>query len=79
MTGSVSGWTNFWGNFSDALGPIFTALLVGLTSNGGTALLVMAIAGILGAVLWLFVHPERPLVAASTAAAGATSVPPASV
>lgn len=62
MTGSVSGWTNFWGNFSGALGPIFTALLVGLTANWGTALLVMAVAGLLGAALWLVIHPERPLI-----------------
>lgn len=60
-TASVSGWTNFWGNFSGALGPIFTAILVGLTANWGTALIVMAVAGLIGAVLWLFVHPERPL------------------
>lgn len=62
MTGSVSGWTNFWGNFSGALGPIFTALLVGLTANWGTALLVMAVAGLVGAALWLVIHPERPLI-----------------
>lgn len=61
MTGSVTGWTNFWGNFSGALGPIFTAILVSLTSSWGIALLVMGIAALIGAVLWLFVHPERPL------------------
>lgn len=61
-TGSVSGWTNFWGNFSGALGPIFTAILVGLTANWGTALLVMAVAGLVGAALWLVIHPERPLI-----------------
>ena len=65
FTASVAGWTNFWGNFAAALGPIFTALLVGLTTNWTTALLVMAIAGACGAVLWLFVHPERPLVPAA--------------
>ena len=61
FTGSVAGWTNFWGNFASALGPIFTALLVGLTTNWTSALLVMSVAGALGAILWLFVHPERPL------------------
>ena len=65
FTGSVAGWTNFWGNFAGALGPIFTALLVGLTTNWTTALLIMALAGACGAVLWLFVHPERALVPAS--------------
>ncbi|MGH7911856.1 MAG: MFS transporter [Candidatus Dormibacteraceae bacterium] len=71
MTGSVTGWTNFWGNFSGALGPIFTALLVGLTSNWGTALVVMAIAGLIGAVLWIFVHPERPLIPTAGEPSGA--------
>ncbi|MCL6453869.1 MAG: MFS transporter [Alicyclobacillus sp.] len=61
MTGSVTGWTNFWGNFSGALGPIFTALLVSLTSNWATSLTVMSIAALIGAGLWLLVHPERPL------------------
>lgn len=61
MTGSVTGWTNFWGNFASALGPIFTATLVSLTSNWAFSLLVMALAALIGAGLWLFVHPERPL------------------
>ncbi|MGI8415044.1 MAG: hypothetical protein ACR2P2_02325 [Nakamurella sp.] len=29
--------------------------------NWGLALVVMAVAGLLGTVGWLFVHPERPL------------------
>jgi ACS family glucarate transporter-like MFS transporter len=62
-TGSVAGWTNCWGNAASALGPVFTALLVGLTANWTTALLVIAAAGLCGAILWLFIHPERPLVA----------------
>lgn len=64
MTGSITGWTNFWGNFSGALGPIFTAILVSLTSNWATSLTVMAVAALIGAGLWLLVHPERPLEAA---------------
>ncbi|HXX38124.1 MAG TPA: MFS transporter [bacterium] len=71
LTGSVSGWTNFWGNFAAALGPTFTAILVGLTTRWTTALLVMALAGVFGAVLWLFVHPERPLTEAQDAGAAA--------
>jgi ACS family glucarate transporter-like MFS transporter len=51
MTGSVTGWTNFWGNFASALGPIFTAALVSLTSNWAFSLLVMAIAALAGAGL----------------------------
>lgn len=72
-TASVAGWTNFWGNFSGALGPIFTALLVGLTSRWTTALVVMALAGACGAVLWLFVHPEWPLVSADASAVPAAA------
>jgi MFS transporter, ACS family, glucarate transporter len=61
MTGSVTGWANFWGNFAGALGPIFTAILVSLTSNWATSLTIMALAALIGAGLWLLVHPERPL------------------
>jgi ACS family glucarate transporter-like MFS transporter len=60
-TGSITGWTNFWGNFSAALGPLFTAFLVSLTANWASALLVIALAGLVGAVLWFFIHPDRPL------------------
>jgi MFS transporter, ACS family, glucarate transporter len=61
MTGSLTGWTNFWGNLSGALGPIATAMLVSLTSSWGTALLIMGLAALTGAALWLVIHPERPL------------------
>jgi MFS transporter, ACS family, glucarate transporter len=61
MTGSVTGWTNFWGNFAGALGPVFTAILVSLTANWAESLLVMALAALIGAVLWLLVRPDRPL------------------
>ncbi len=61
LTGSVTGWTNFWGNFSGGLGPIFTALLVTLTKSWGAALLVMSLAALIGAVLWLLIRPDEPL------------------
>lgn len=69
MTGSVTGWTNFWGNLSGALGPIVTAFLVTLTSSWATALLVMALAAVIGAVLWLLVRPDKPLESAEEASA----------
>ena len=59
--GTVSGWTNLCGNLTGAAGPLFTGLLVGIGGNWALALIIMAAAGILGAVCWLFVHPERPL------------------
>lgn len=65
MTGSVTGWTNFWGNLSGALGPIMTALLVALTANWASALTVMAVAALAGAILWLMVRPDEPLTVAS--------------
>jgi ACS family glucarate transporter-like MFS transporter len=35
--------------------------MVKLTGNWGSALVVIALAAGLGTVLWLFVHPEKPL------------------
>lgn len=58
---TVTGFTNMCGNLTAAFGPIFTSLLVGIGGNWGLALVVMAVAGVLGTVCWLFVHPEHPL------------------
>jgi ACS family glucarate transporter-like MFS transporter len=60
-TGIVSGWTNFWGNAAGVVGPVLTAYLVQWTGSWAGALLGIAISGLAGAVLWLFVHPERPM------------------
>jgi MFS transporter, ACS family, glucarate transporter len=60
-TGVVSGWTNCLGNAGGTAGPIIMAWLVGLTGSWSSALLIIALAGVLGAVLWFFIHPERPL------------------
>jgi ACS family glucarate transporter-like MFS transporter len=62
-TGVVSGWTNFWGNMAGVVGPVLTAYLVEWTGSWSGALLGIALAGLAGAVLWVFVHPERPIVA----------------
>jgi ACS family glucarate transporter-like MFS transporter len=62
-TGVVSGWTNFWGNSAGVVGPVLTAYLVGWTGSWAGALLGIALSGVAGAVLWLFVHPERPVAA----------------
>jgi len=62
-TGLVSGWTNFWGNAAGVAGPMLTASLVGWTGSWSGAMIGIAIAGVAGAVLWLFVHPQRPLAA----------------
>jgi ACS family glucarate transporter-like MFS transporter len=60
-TGVVSGWTNFWGNAAGVVGPVLTAYLVQWTGSWAGALLGIAASGLAGAVLWLFVHPERPV------------------
>jgi MFS transporter, ACS family, glucarate transporter len=62
-TGVVSGWTNFWGNMAGVVGPVLTAYLVEWTGSWSGALLGIALAGLAGAVLWVFVHPERPIAA----------------
>jgi ACS family glucarate transporter-like MFS transporter len=64
----VSGWTNFWGNMAGVAGPVLTAYLVEWTGSWSGALLGIAMSGIAGAVLWLFVHPERPVAALAGAA-----------
>jgi ACS family glucarate transporter-like MFS transporter len=68
-TGVVTGWTNFLGNSSGFVGPVVIALLVKWTGGWSGALLGIALAGACGAVLWLFVHPERPLVLPDAVAA----------
>jgi len=65
-TGLVSGWTNFWGNAAGVAGPMLMAFLVSWTGSWAGALLGIALSAIAGAVLWLFVRPERPLAALAT-------------
>jgi len=60
-TGVMSGWTNLWGAASNVAGPVTVALIVKLTGNWSSALFVIAVAAGCGAVLWLFLHPEKPL------------------
>jgi ACS family glucarate transporter-like MFS transporter len=62
-TGVVSGWTNFWGNAAGVVGPVLTAYLVRWTGGWAGALLGIALSGFAGALLWLLVHPERPVAA----------------
>jgi MFS transporter, ACS family, glucarate transporter len=58
---TVTGWTNLCGNLMSAAGPLFTGILVGIGGNWVLALMILAVAGVLGAGCWFFVHPERPL------------------
>lgn len=71
---TVSGWTNFWGNLTSALGPLFTAGMVALGANWTLALIVLASSGVLGAVCWIFVRPDRPLSAGGQASSTAAAI-----
>ncbi|HEY1934443.1 MAG TPA: MFS transporter [Acetobacteraceae bacterium] len=66
-TGLVSGWTNFWGNAAGVAGPMLMAALVSWTGSWSGAMIGIALSGVAGAVLWLFVHPQRPLAALAEA------------
>ena len=59
----LSGWVSFCGNMGNVVGPTILALVVGMTGGNWTsAMITLAVTGILGAILWLFVNPQRPLV-----------------
>jgi ACS family glucarate transporter-like MFS transporter len=61
FTGVMSGWTNLWGALSNVVGPVTVAYVVRLTGNWESGLFVIGAAAGCGAVLWVFLHPERPL------------------
>lgn len=52
-----------WGALSNVAGPMALALVVKVTGSWGSGMFVIGAAAACGAVLWLFVHPERPLLA----------------
>lgn len=61
FTGVMSGWTNVWGALSNVAGPVMVAFIVKLTGSWASGIFVIAVAAAFGAILWLFIHPERPL------------------
>lgn len=61
FSGSVSGWINFWGNLGGVAAPTLTAWIA--TSFGWQAAIVTTAAfAVIGAIAWLGVRPEKPLV-----------------
>lgn len=60
--GSVSAWMNTWGNLAGAAAPVITAYLVEAFGWQG-ALSMTSVFIVLGCICWLFVKPEKPLVA----------------
>jgi MFS transporter, ACS family, glucarate transporter len=61
FAGVMSGWTNVWGALSNVAGPMTLALIVKVTHSWGSGMIVIGAAAGCGALLWLFVRPERPL------------------
>jgi ACS family glucarate transporter-like MFS transporter len=61
FTGVMSGWTNVWGALSNVAGPVLVAFTVKVTGNWESGLVLIATAAAFGAILWIFLHPERPL------------------
>ena len=60
-TGVMSGWTNLWGAASNVAGPMAVAFTVKVTGSWESGLFLIGAAAACGAVLWIFLHPERPL------------------
>ncbi len=61
FTGVMSGWTNVWGALSNVAGPVTVAYVVKVTGSWESGLFLIGAAAACGAVLWIFLHPERPL------------------
>lgn len=61
FAGVMSGWTNVWGALSNVVGPMTLAFVVKVTHSWGSGMFVIGAAAACGALLWLLVHPERPL------------------
>jgi ACS family glucarate transporter-like MFS transporter len=60
FSGTVSGWMNFIGNLLGGLAPMVVAWVA--TGWGWkAAIMVTALCGIVGAICWVFVRPDRPL------------------
>jgi ACS family glucarate transporter-like MFS transporter len=60
FAGTVSGWMNFCGNLIGATAPPLTAWVV-TVYGWDSAILATGLAGIIGAIIWQFVKPNKPL------------------
>ncbi|MGA2960664.1 MAG: MFS transporter [Candidatus Korobacteraceae bacterium] len=70
FSGSVSAWTNFMGNLIGGMAPMVVAWVA--TGYGWkAAIMVTAVAGLVGATCWAFVRPHRPLKGSEQTVAGA--------
>jgi ACS family glucarate transporter-like MFS transporter len=70
FSGSVSAWTNFMGNLIGGMAPMVVAWVA--TGYGWkAAIMVTAVAGLVGATCWAFVRPHRPLKGSGQTVAGA--------
>lgn len=60
FAGTVSGWMNFCGNLIGAAAPPITAWVV-MVYGWDSAIIATGLVGIIGAIIWQFVKPEKPL------------------
>ena len=70
---SMTGWMSFCGNLGNALGPILTAFFIGASGDWSRGLTLLAISGALGAIVWLFIRPDRPLTFADDKSSGSAA------
>ena len=60
---TFAGWTSGWAFVGNLICPALVVLLVGSDNNWSRALTAMSILpALLGALTWLFVRPDKPLV-----------------
>ena len=64
--GAVSAAMNTAGQVGGVLSPIAFALLTRHAGSWALPLFVTAVLYLLGALCWLFIHPEKPLIAPAT-------------
>ncbi|MFJ7730156.1 MFS transporter [Neobacillus sp. NPDC097160] len=58
---SLSGWVNFCGNAATAIGTIIVVQTVNIFGNWNVGIMLLTVMGGLGAVSWLFIKPNKPL------------------
>ncbi|MFC7393016.1 MFS transporter [Scopulibacillus cellulosilyticus] len=58
---SLSGFVNFCGNASTAVGTILVLEIVSLTGSWTIGILLITVMGVLGAMSWLLIKPDKPL------------------
>lgn len=61
-TGPLTGLTNLVGNMAAGTSPVVAAAIVSSTGSWDGSFIVLSVIGVVGALLWLAIDPDRPLV-----------------